>query len=80
MDSEQTALIDFLVLAKGQRFVGFGSSTFSFYLQQYRQLNGVAMATNRLVDILDQVDGQLDSGGRIFTSNADSDSGNKGVS
>ena len=32
LNSEQKALLDFLVLAKGARFVGFGSSTFSFYL------------------------------------------------
>ena len=32
LNSEQKALLDFLVLAMGTRFVGFGSSTFSFYL------------------------------------------------
>ncbi len=32
LNSEQKALLDFLVLAKGKLFVGFGSSTFSFYL------------------------------------------------
>lgn len=32
LNSEQKALLDFLVLAKGKHFVGFGSSTFSFYL------------------------------------------------
>ncbi len=30
--------MDFLVLAKGKYFVGFGSSTFSFYLREHRVL------------------------------------------
>ena len=38
--SEQKALLDFLVLTKAERFVGFGSSTFSFYLRQHRLLMG----------------------------------------
>lgn len=38
LNSEQKALVDFLVLAKARRFVGFGSSTFSFYLREYRAL------------------------------------------
>ena len=38
--SEQKALLDFLVLSKAELFVGFGASTFSFYLQQHRLLNG----------------------------------------
>jgi len=48
--SEQKALLDFLVLAKGRRFVGFGSSTFSFYLQQYRLLQGFPEASSVLVN------------------------------
>jgi hypothetical protein len=38
LNSEQKALLDFIVLARAQRFVGFGSSTFSFYLREYRSL------------------------------------------
>lgn len=38
LNSEQKALLDFLVLAKGKYFVGFGSSTFSFYLREHRVL------------------------------------------
>jgi hypothetical protein len=38
LNSEQKALLDFLVLAKGKYFVGFGSSTFSFYLREHRAL------------------------------------------
>lgn len=39
LNSEQKALLDFLVLARAQRFAGFGSSTFSFYLREYRALH-----------------------------------------
>lgn len=38
LNSEQKALLDFLVLARSQLFAGFGSSTFSFYLREYRAL------------------------------------------
>lgn len=38
LHSEQVALVDFLVLAAGRRYVGFGASTFSFYLREYRLL------------------------------------------
>lgn len=38
LNSEQKALLDFLVLARSQKFAGFGSSTFSFYLREYRAL------------------------------------------
>ncbi len=33
LHSEQKGLIDFLVLAGAQRFVGFGPSTYSFFLK-----------------------------------------------
>lgn len=33
LHSEQKGLIDFLVLARAARFVGFGPSTYSFYLK-----------------------------------------------
>lgn len=38
LNSEQKALLDFLVLAQSAKFAGFGSSTFSFYLREYRAL------------------------------------------
>ena len=38
LNREQKALLDFLVLARSERFAGFGSSTFSFYLREYRAL------------------------------------------
>lgn len=50
LNSEQKALLDFLVLARAQRFVGFGSSTFSFYLREYRALHGLRCTSSRLVD------------------------------
>ena len=50
LSSEQKALVDFIVLAGGQGFVGFGSSTFSFYLREYRALKGVPRASSVLVD------------------------------
>ncbi|KAK9844459.1 hypothetical protein WJX74_002810 [Apatococcus lobatus] len=50
LNSEQKALLDFLVLSRGRGFVGFGSSTFSFYLREYRVLNGVPRSSSVLVD------------------------------
>lgn len=50
LNSEQKALLDFLVLAQGQRFAGFGSSTFSFYLREFRALHGTPRSTSALVD------------------------------
>lgn len=42
--------MDFLVLAGGARYVGFGSSTFSFFLQEYRVLQGLPRSASVLVD------------------------------
>ena len=42
--------MDFLVLAGGTRYVGFGSSTFSFFLQEYRVLQGLPRSASVLVD------------------------------
>lgn len=50
LNSEQKALLDFLVLARAHNFVGFGSSTFSFYLREYRALQGIPRRTSGLVD------------------------------
>lgn len=38
LHSEQRGLIDFLVLSHSTRFVGFGPSTYSFFLREYRTL------------------------------------------
>jgi len=38
------------VLARGQRFVGFGSSTFSFFLREYRTLRGLPRSASVLAD------------------------------
>ena len=50
LTSEQKALVDFLVLSRGATFVGFGASTFSFYLREYRALFGINHTTSVLVD------------------------------
>jgi hypothetical protein len=51
LTSEQSALVDFLVLARCARFVGFGSSTFSFYLREHRALvGGLPRSSSILVD------------------------------
>lgn len=50
LNSEQKALVDFIVLAQSHRFVGFGSSTFSFYLREYRALLGLPRSTSAMVD------------------------------
>lgn len=51
LNTEQAALLDFLILARAARFVGFGSSTFSYYLTQHRRIRGHAPETSILVDI-----------------------------
>lgn len=50
LHSEQVALLDFIVCAAGERFVGFGASTFSFFMREYRLLHGKPRATTALVD------------------------------
>ncbi|KAL0049810.1 hypothetical protein WJX82_010329 [Trebouxia sp. C0006] len=50
LNSEQKALVDFLVLSRGRGFVGFGSSTFSFYLREFRVLSGIPRSSSVLVD------------------------------
>ena len=50
LNSEQSALVDFLVLMKGERFVGFGASTFSFYLAEIRNLDGMPRERSVLVN------------------------------
>uniref|UniRef100_A0A1D2A093 O-fucosyltransferase family protein n=1 Tax=Auxenochlorella protothecoides TaxID=3075 RepID=A0A1D2A093_AUXPR len=50
LNSEQEALLDFIVLSKSRLFVGFGSSTFSFYLREYRSLQNMSRSTSSLVD------------------------------
>lgn len=42
--------MDFIVLSGGSAFVGFGSSTFSFYLREHRALQGIDRASSVLVD------------------------------
>ena len=50
LSSEQKALVDFLVLARGARFVGFGPSTFSFFLREFRALAGTPRGASLLVN------------------------------
>jgi len=50
LHSEQKALVDLLVLAQAHRFVGFEPSTFSFFLSQYRVLQGLEPSTSVLVE------------------------------
>ncbi|GAB4814797.1 hypothetical protein N2152v2_001843 [Parachlorella kessleri] len=51
LNSEQLALVDFLVLARATRLVGIGSSTFSYYLREYRALHyGLPKSTTVLVN------------------------------
>ena len=38
------------MLSMGRAFVGFGSSTFSFYLREYRALQGIPKSSTILVD------------------------------
>ncbi len=50
LSSEQKALVDFLVLARGARFVGFGSSTFSYFLREFRVLAGTPRSASLLAN------------------------------
>ncbi len=50
LHSEQKALVDLLVLAQARRFVGFEPSTFSFFLSQYRVLQGLEASSSVLVE------------------------------
>lgn len=50
LHSEQKGLIDLLVLAQADKFVGFEPSTFSFFLTQYRVLQGLEASSSVLVD------------------------------
>ncbi len=66
LNSEQKALLDFVVLSGGDNFVGFGSSTFSFYLQELRLLRGITKAKSVLVDSsVIGTDGLFAEAGRI---------------
>ena len=49
LKSEQSALVDFLVLANCSSFVGFGRSSFSFFLQYYKTLHNYQPAVSVLV-------------------------------
>jgi len=50
LNSEQLALLDFLILARAEKFVGFGPSTFSFFLREHRILHGVLPTQSVLVN------------------------------
>lgn len=49
LHSEQAALVDFLVLARCRAFVGFGVSTFSYFLPQYKALRNFPAASSAFV-------------------------------
>lgn len=50
LHSEQKALVDLLVFAKANAFVGFKSSTFSFFANQYRILLGLSPESSVLLE------------------------------
>ena len=50
LTSEQLALLDFLILARADKFVGFAPSTFSFYLREHRMLNGFPASQSTLIN------------------------------
>ena len=49
LHSEQRALVDFLVLTAGRRFVGFEESTFSLFVREWRYLHGRPRSSSALV-------------------------------
>ena len=50
LSSEQTALLDFLVLSRARRAVGISVSTFSYFLREWRALAGLPRNSTTLVD------------------------------
>ena len=50
LNSEQLALLDFLILARAEKYVGFAPSTFSFYLREHRILHGGPPSQSVLVN------------------------------
>jgi hypothetical protein len=50
LGNEPRAVIDFLVLRRASSLVGFAPSTFSRYLGEYRQRDGIAQGSTVMVD------------------------------
>ncbi|CAL5224081.1 g6707 [Coccomyxa viridis] len=51
LNAEQNALIDFLILIKCNKFVGFSPSTFSYFIREYRTLTGVQQDRSHLLKV-----------------------------
>ncbi len=51
VNAEQNALIDFLVLVKCNKFVGFSPSTFSYFIREYRTLTGIQQDRSHLLKV-----------------------------
>lgn len=62
LNTEQRAAVDFLVLAQSHSFVGFGPSTFSFLLPQYKTLMGYPPAPSVLIS---GVSGMFETYGKV---------------
>lgn len=55
LESEQEALLDFLVLARCRAFVGFGGSSFSYFLPQYKALQDLHAAPSVLIGHISEI-------------------------
>ena len=55
MQSEQEALLDFLVLARCRAFVGFGGSSFSYFLPQYKALEDLPAGPSVLIGHISEI-------------------------
>ena len=51
LDSEQLAILDFLVLSKARYFVGYTASSMSYFCKEYRVLQGWPRVSSYLLDI-----------------------------
>ena len=50
LDVEQLAAIDFLVVCKAMKFIGWQGSSFSFWVPEERALHGLADSTSLVID------------------------------
>ena len=49
LHSEQKAAVDFLVLVRATKFVGWGGSSFSFWAAEYRRMAGLSDNSSLLI-------------------------------
>ena len=51
LHTEQKGLVDLLVILKAHKFVGVGTSTFSWFVREYRKIMGIPRDDSHLVSM-----------------------------